>query len=238
MVKRYPFDPLIEAVAITRDMSSLISALQTFAQEHGFHSFAYLHVNGSRCKAVSDYPEDWQDCYVRHAYSRIDPIITAAKRGAHPFCWSLDDDGLIKDRRDLCDFRDQAIGFGIRAGLSIPIRTGFSCYAILTFAASGLSDAHAAWTMDIVQAAAAVALLHAAFSLSQVSTSPALGDQLTACEVLCLRWAAEGKSMQDIADLLQIKYSTVRFRIDKAREKLDAVNLQQATALAVKMMLI
>jgi DNA-binding CsgD family transcriptional regulator len=54
--------------------------------------------------------------------------------------------------------------------------------------------------------------------------------QLTARERDCLAYVAEGKSDWEISVILSISQATVRFHVDNARTKLDAVNRTQAVA--------
>lgn len=51
--------------------------------------------------------------------------------------------------------------------------------------------------------------------------------QLTKREVECLRWAAVGKTDKEISMILSRSHATVRFHIQNAGEKLDAVNRSQ-----------
>lgn len=51
--------------------------------------------------------------------------------------------------------------------------------------------------------------------------------QLTKREVECLRWAAIGKTDKEISLILSRSHATVRFHIQNAGEKLDAVNRSQ-----------
>ncbi len=60
----------------------------------------------------------------------------------------------------------------------------------------------------------------------------AMGDEaiLTARERDALAWVAEGKSDWEIAVILGLSETTVRFHVDNARKKLGAVNRAQAVA--------
>lgn len=238
MRKRHPFDPLIEAIITARSPDALGEVLQNFAKSHGFAHFAYLRLDGSQWRAVSNYPTEWLDRYYSQNFSQIDPIVRAVKRGAHPFCWSLYDPILNREQPDVIAFRDEAIAHGIVAGLSIPIRVGFSHQAVLTFASSDTACLEDAVRMDIIEAAAAAAMLHFAFSMRRSRWSRASAGSLTNFEVTCLRWVAEGKTLQDVADLLEEKYTRVRTSVDRAKGKLEAVTLQQATAVAARLTLI
>ncbi|MCZ8158717.1 MAG: autoinducer binding domain-containing protein [Rhizobiaceae bacterium] len=238
MRKTYPFDPLIEAIVTARDPDALTNALQDFCRRFGFLYFAYLRLDGSRWRAVSNYPQDWQERYYTLNYSRVDPIVHAVKQGVHPFCWSLDDAVLDQERRDVRAFRDDARAHGIMAGFSIPVRVGFSHHSVLTFASSDTNCLRSAMTLDTIEAATTTAMLHLAFTQAKNRWSQTSSAALTPFEIICLRWIAEGKTMQDVADLLEQKYSTVRVSVDRARGKLDAVTLQQATAVATRLALI
>ncbi len=51
-------------------------------------------------------------------------------------------------------------------------------------------------------------------------------------ELVCLKWAAKGKYMPEIADLTHTQYRTVQHYLDNARAKLNATNLTHVVAIA------
>ena len=53
------------------------------------------------------------------------------------------------------------------------------------------------------------------------------GASLSKREVECLRWAAAGKTNDEIGLILGLQRTTVRFHIRSASRKLDAVNRDQ-----------
>jgi DNA-binding CsgD family transcriptional regulator len=63
-------------------------------------------------------------------------------------------------------------------------------------------------------------------------------EKLSAREIECLRWAAAGKSSDEIAIILGISVYTVSSYFKTATRKLDAVNRMQAIARAMRMKLI
>lgn len=73
-----------------------------------------------------------------------------------------------------------------------------------------------------------VKLLHASAALH-------LTPNLTRREVECLRWASRGKTNEEIALILDVTRSTVRFHIRNASEKLDAVNRDQTVYRAAQL---
>lgn len=52
--------------------------------------------------------------------------------------------------------------------------------------------------------------------------------RLSKREVECLRWAAIGKTDKEISLILALSHATVRYHIQRAGEKLNAVNRSQA----------
>jgi DNA-binding CsgD family transcriptional regulator len=63
-------------------------------------------------------------------------------------------------------------------------------------------------------------------------------EKLSSREIECLRWAAAGKSSDEIAIILGISAYTVSSYFKSATRKLDAVNRMQAIARAMRMKLI
>lgn len=125
-----------------------------------------------------------------------------------------------------------------RSGISIPVQAGFGNVAILTLA-SNKPERYSEDAIDPVVAAASVAQLHTKFSRQSPATT--ISDHLVVLkpeERICLKWSAEGKTLEDIAVLEGMKYHNVCFHIKQARKKLDALSVQQATALATKLNLI
>ena len=62
-----------------------------------------------------------------------------------------------------------------------------------------------------------------------------LSPTLTRREVECLHWASLGKTNEEIATILNLTRSTIRFHIRNASEKLDAVNRDQTVYKAAQL---
>lgn len=116
---------LIDALDVATDERMVRAALKSFATACGYERFAYLQTAGGEIKTFNSYAEEWQGIYFENHYSRIDPVITTAKRRMEMFAWSADDwsvRGLTKDEKL---FRSQAIDFGVRSGFTIPVDGSF-----------------------------------------------------------------------------------------------------------------
>jgi DNA-binding CsgD family transcriptional regulator len=61
---------------------------------------------------------------------------------------------------------------------------------------------------------------------------------ISARELECLKWIAEGKTAWEAGVILGISERTVRFHLNAAREKLDCLTTTQAVAKAVAQQLI
>lgn len=230
------FERLTDASDMASNEIALMESLEFLTKELGFDYYAYLNLKALQSYAVSNYPEPWQKMYFENEYAAIDPVVMAARRKMQAFPWTYDQ---IEGRsRDTHRFAANAAEFNICSGISIPVLGSFGSLAMLTLATgsrTSLPERH----INPILAASSVAQVHARFGRqSQAVTAVAHEARLKPQERVCLRWQAEGKSMEDIVKLESMKYSNVVFHLNQARKKLDAQTLQQATALATKFDLI
>jgi LuxR family transcriptional activator of conjugal transfer of Ti plasmids len=230
------FQRLIDVSSVASTEASLKDALPGLVRELGFDCYAYLNVHPVRTYAVSNYPAEWQNRYLSRDYTRVDPVVALARARMHAFTWAAENPRRIRSKA-VRTFYSEASDFGIRSGISIPIRTAFGHMSMLTLA-SNKPSLSLETDIDQIAAVNAVALLHASLEHHDAAPTSARSIELTAKQALCLRWSAEGKSMRAIATIEAMSYGTVNFHINNAKKALDAASLPQATALATKMKLI
>lgn len=134
---------------------------------------------------------------------------------------------LLLSSLDLSNFRDRAL---TSAAIVVPIHLPFGQIAAASFLSHhpDVDDLSA----EFQQHGETLALLARTFVSSYVKVTerrrPAVVTAiLTKREVECLRWAASGKTNDEIGDILGLKRTTVRFHIRSASVKLDAVNRDQ-----------
>ena len=231
------FQALIDAIDNAREERAVRTALKSFCSHCGFERYSYLHVNSTETSALTDYPTEWQAQYLHNAYVSIDPVVTTAKRSRRCFAWSAEDGIVRREPAEIRHFYKASIKFGIRSGLSIPIRTSFGRTAILTLA-SNRPRADIDMLQDPVQAALSVAYVHVHLNLIAASALETPEIALSPQEATCLSWSSHGKSMNVIADILGISPRTVQFHLNAARDKLGACNLQHAVRIAMQKQLI
>ncbi|MGD9923478.1 MAG: autoinducer binding domain-containing protein [Variibacter sp.] len=227
------FNDLMEACDLAQDERTIKQALRNFAAAVGFDRFAYLNVSADDVRPLTNYPTEWQHTYLNNNYAALDTVVTIAKHAMQPFAWSQRETagampGTIR-------FFGEAADFGIRSGVSIPVRGGFGRTALLTLA-SDKPNADAE-VRNAVHAITSVAFVHVHLN-RLVRTPHSTAAALTPRQSLCLAWASMGKTMDEIADLLDISERTVRFYVKGARDRLGATNTTHAVRFAVEQNLI
>lgn len=229
------FERLNEQISLAVDENSVKAVLQKMTFEAGFNAYAYLCVRADVPAVISNYPDEWQHRYLKRRYETIDPVVLTARSKFEAFAWSNGSmSRMSKERRN---FYGEAAEFGIRSGITVPINTGFARRAMLTLASDDVSFAEAQ-TLNPIAAAAAFGQVHSRLELMRVDPIQLSTVTLKPDELTCLRWSAEGRSMQDIAQIENMSYSNVCFFILSAKKALGAKSLSQATAFATKLGLI
>jgi len=132
------------------------------------------------------------------------------------------------ERIDLHHFHQRALA---RAAIVVLVHLPFGQIGAVSFLhrdnqITDLSDvfhSHGAWLGALGRT------FIASYTAVAGTNDPQIGSpELTRREVECLRWAAGGKTNDEIGDILGLKRSTVRFHLRNAAEKLNAVNRDQA----------
>jgi LuxR family transcriptional activator of conjugal transfer of Ti plasmids len=144
---------------------------------------------------------------------------------------------MPRSNRAQLRFFEEATTYGIRSGITVPIRGGFGQMAAFTLATDDplmRPDHVLAGSGDIVQFVGIY--FHAHLSERTIATSVADKEAapLSQRERQCLAWAARGKTLAEAAVLMGITPRTVEFHLENARRKLGAVTIAHAVAQAVR----
>lgn len=223
------FERLIEQVALAHDEAAVKATLEKLSREAGFDAYAYLNLQAETQAAISNYDVEWQQRYFEKSYALIDPVVRNARDQLEAFAWSNEaSPKMSKERRS---FYREAGQFGIRSGITIPIVTGFSRKALLTFASDDAECARGQ-ILNPVLAASAASQLHSKYNSLVTRPTGHTPMRLKLNELTCLRWSAEGKSMKAIATIENDSYSNIAFHLRNAKSALGATSLPQATAIA------
>ncbi|MBS2017066.1 MAG: LuxR family transcriptional regulator [Deltaproteobacteria bacterium] len=214
---------------------AIAELLRKHADELGYASFIYaLRVPATFADAkvvqIKGYPDAWLDRYWEASYYAVDPVIDYCTHHILPIEW----DRLVPRMSAAGRRMMGAAGeFGLQNGVSMPIHGAHGELGILSFArrhGPPLSRAGRRRVLGTVQLIAAHA--HEAVRRVErlVEATPVI---LSARELECLRWAADGKTSWEISRIANISERTVNFHFDNSVAKLGASNRQHAIAKAI-----
>jgi len=229
-------DKLIDLAAIRGDEDMLKEALQTFTEHIGFGCYAYLNMQPSNSIALSNYPPDWQSEYFKRRFEKIDPVVRRARSLKRAFTWSAEEEtpDLSKKERS---FFALAADFGIRSGITVPIKAAYGSIAMFTLA-SKRPAVELGREIDPVAAAAAVGQLHSRIQFFDPSPSAEQPVRLDPRGASYLSWIAAGKTMEEAAELEGVKYNSVRVKISETRKRFDVHTITHLIAVAIRKKLI
>ncbi|WP_168878901.1 transcriptional regulator TraR [Rhizobium sp. P28RR-XV] len=229
-------DKLTDLTAIEGDQSNLEGALTGLAEQNGFGGYAYLHVQSGHVLAVSNYHPEWRSVYFERSYSRLDPVVLRAKSTTRTFTWAGEREGPRLSKAERLFFT-HAADFGIRSGITIPVKVANGATSMFTLASEKpMIDLDKG--IDVVAAAAAVAQLHARIAF--LRTTSAIEDiaYLDPREATYLRWIAVGKTMEEVADIEGVKYNSVRVKLAETKKRFDVHTTSHLIAIAIRKKLI
>ncbi|WP_027582046.1 autoinducer binding domain-containing protein [Bradyrhizobium sp. Ai1a-2] len=230
------FEEFVDAILTARDDHEFERTASRAAHGLGFRWFAYLRVGDGRPSLISSYPKSWTSRYLRLNYHGLDPVIQRARVERGIFSWGTQGSAL-RPNKEQRRFFEEATTFGIKSGITVPIRSGFGQMAAFTLATDDpimKPDRVLARAGDIVQL---IGIYFQAHLSERIVASPVAVENACALsqrERQCLAWAARGKTLAEAAVLIGITSRTVAFHLENARRKLGAVTIAHAVAQAVR----
>jgi LuxR family transcriptional regulator len=226
-------DDLFSLALCEGSEQEIFDRVAVVARELGFDYCAYglqmpVPVSSPKIFMVNNYPEAWQLQYAKSGYLTTDPTVKHGRTSMSPISWSS------RDQKGHRDFWDDAVAHNISHGWcqSSFTRTGIG--GLLTLARSSEPITVDELTHKENQLRWLVSVTHEPMAQRQVGRLNAQNPvQLSARELEILRWTADGKSAQEIADILHVTKHTVEFHIKNAIHKLQAVNKTSAVVKAL-----
>jgi LuxR family transcriptional activator of bioluminescence operon len=221
----------IETFNQTNTEVELNHALMAFAQAMGFNQYRFaLMVPQSltRPKAIifSRCNEAWVNRYGKENMLSRDPVIYLAMQRLLPIYWQdLHLEPILPD--GALALMAEAKACGLHDGVSFPFRGAGGESGILSFITEddGLDIKMVSpilrWVTDYIFNAGIRVV-------SSTERTPAL----SAREVECLFWASEGKTAEEMGEILSLSARTVNYHIREAVQKTNSVNRYQAIAKA------
>ena len=233
------YQELIQLCQQAETVDEIHNICSIASNEFGFEQFMY----GSRVPTsfvrpqliiISGYRKDWWDRYTEQEYMKIDPIVDYCANSTIPKQWHELQHPALENKK-VIQLNNESSDFGFKSGMSIPVHTPRGETAMLSFSSSELPE-KASSRMQQAEPQLMMLAYHIHESVMRIfrntdQMSPAV--ILTAREKECLLWAAEGKTSDETAQILNISESTVRFHLNNAARKLNVHTRRHAIARAI-----
>ncbi|MEK8034741.1 autoinducer binding domain-containing protein [Ideonella sp. DXS29W] len=211
---------------------AIFASIEVAARALGFDFCAYgyrspLPVSNPRIALLNNYPVDWSERYSRAGYLEVDPTVQHGRRSQAPMVWS---DAVFGDSPALWE---EARAAGLRVGWAQSSLDGLGIGGMLTLCRSAEPLSSAELSANEQKMRWLVHVAHLALARVFRAKQPGkLMQGLTSRELEILKWTADGKSSQDIADILTVSKNTVDFHVRNAVSKLQAANKTAAVVRA------
>jgi len=231
----------VERIKQETDVRTIEGELLAVSRRFGFKAVGIAIVRSDALVPVfnTGWPENWYGRYVEQHYERVDPIIRRVRNSVRPFLWRdvYPDAAARKRVRALFDDSKQ---IGLPDGLAIPVHLPASWAGFINFASDRVEIEET--TKDLLHLVSLYALGRIVeLNPGDYGMAPAAGaagggrrERLTPREIECLRWAADGKTSWEIAQILEISQHTADWYLTSAARKLKVVNRIQAVAEAFR----
>jgi DNA-binding CsgD family transcriptional regulator len=229
------FHDSLHYFSTAKSIEELTELCRFHCRQLGFDHFIYaLRVPtffaDSRLVLINGYPENWVEHYFEQDFNKSDPVLAYCAKHIVPIQWH---DFALEPLSRAERVMIEAAEFGLKTGISMPVHSPHGELGVLSFALN--RDDNGA--KELTEQAKPYIQLLAAHLHEAVRRVFGLIEndgklQLTLREQECLRWAADGKTSWEIAQLLRMSERTVNFHLNNAMLKLDVTNRSHAVAKA------
>ena len=214
----------------------LLDIFKQLAPELGLSHIAYARLasnkslDSSFLMSIVTYSKEWQRRYFFKQYFLIDPVIKHGATTLSDFDW----EELERGDTALKDFFADSVRHKVGSnGLSIPIRNRKNTCAIISFSNDmPRPDWQRFKKTNMDKLYHASALINSAAIIGSKLPGD-LDVNLSLREEQCLIWAARGKTYEEIGEITNLSFYSVRSHLDVARSKLHGTNLTHAVAIAL-----
>lgn len=222
----------IEAIQNVSNKDGLQETVNNTLEKLGVKYFTLYEFTGSTEKGVlGNYPRDWGERYAERRYEYADPVALKLLRERKGFKWDeslFRAEGLLKNESK--HVFHEGGDFGLREGYAYLFMDWTGQAALTSFCSEKIEqDPKMLPAMHLISI-----YMHGKFKeLSSNLPTPSQVAAITGRERECLHWAGNGKTNWEIAQILQIKETTVQTHIESAKRKL---NVQSRVSLVVTSM--
>ncbi len=176
---------------------------------------------------VSNYPEDFQQEYIKGNYLLHDPVINRALTAQDAFIWT---DLISAATRRGRDIFEKCRSYGMEMGVTVPIHMPDRTPGIVSYAGHAVDlSTEDVDALELIGVHGYSKLLDIYDAAKQKGTV-----RLTPREVDVLHYVACGKTDIEIGRLLNLGHYSVKDHLSNARRKLGAANRAHCVVIAIR----
>ena len=224
----------------SNDAASWRLALFDLPASLGFEQVLFGVVNSRHAQfehafLQSNYSAEWRHRYDIERLAYRDPTVGHCLTSVLPIVWEPE---TFKSEAERALY-EEASGYGIRSGVTLPIHGPHGEFGVISFASDGKTGPE--FTRDLNRAMPAMTLVRDyAFASSQrfSDTAGEAAPRLTRRELEVLNWVMVGKSSWEISMITRCSEATVNFHLANVRQKFNVNTRQQAVIKAISLGLI
>jgi len=193
---------------------------------------------------ISNRPE-WFQVYVENNFQFIDPVLITALYRVSPFSW--DENIMLNKGVKVPKLFDMARNHNIINGFTFVLHDHNNNLVVLSIMLDEHCDDNIEELIQTNKSKLQMLLVSAHQKLTELYQEQARKtdfDEMNTREIFSKReneiiyWASVGKSYQEIALILGIKLTTVKYHIGNAVRKLGVTNMKHAIRLSIELQLI
>lgn len=179
-----------------------------------------------------NYASDWINKYTEQKMHHVDPTFTHCINKSTPLVWTP----KIFSAREQKEMYEEACGYGVRSGVTLPIHGTQGEMGILCFVADRKPGER--FQREMLETLPALSYLRDVILETSLPFMKSMKPQkapslLTPRELECVKWCAAGKSSWDIAQILHCSEAAVNFHFGNLRRKFGVKSRQQVVVKAM-----
>lgn len=222
----------------SRDAESWRQGLFALARSLGFEQVLYgvvhsRHAQFDRAFLQSNYSTEWRDHYDAERLAYVDPTVGHCLSSTLPIIWEPETFSTAEGHA----LYEEACGYGIRTGVSLPIHGPSGEFGVLSFASNTAPGEEC--TRETAHVMPALTLVRDYAFASSIRFIDEVGGEapprLTRRELEVLQWVMAGKSSWEISMITRCSEATVNFHLANVRQKFNVNTRQQAVIKAISL---
>lgn len=224
----------IERLKTRQTPDEILGDLQSVSNSVGFDGFMMTGLPDPGDKIdgyllLKGWNQAWTERYLARDFVQHDPVVAMVRSTTRPFMWS-EATAAAEPTPLGAAVMNEAAEFGLLTGLSVPIYSTTGFQAVVSFAGGKIDISGEHKSMLHLVAIYAHNQLRDCYARDSAADRRSRRGRLSPREIECLRWAANGKTSWEIAQILNISNHTADGYLTSATRKLHAVNRIQAVA--------